>query len=177
MTQLKILTRCIKPYEIAEACTTLTYTGIWLFDSLNLMVVLYSSYQKMINFIFLCRTALELVAAGVLMIFYARFGEIDGISTAMFDCYVHEVPFNCVIPNHRFFMVSTICHILLLDWCVIENEWFSDSIIGCIKNILGYIQYGCFSTLLLLPFDNLQLALVGASKSATFGKNFVWVCK
>ena len=65
---------------------------------------------------FICRTAMELIAAGILMIFFARFGEIDGISTAMFSCYVHEVPFNCVIPNHRFFMVNLIFEFAL---------WFS----------------------------------------------------
>ena len=66
------------------------------------------------RFKFCYRTALELIAAGILMIFFARFGEVDGISGAMFDCFVHEVPFNCVIPNHRFFMVIYIMAVVML---------------------------------------------------------------
>jgi hypothetical protein len=38
-------------------------------------------------------------------IFFSSFRGIRGISGYLFDCSVHDVPFKCLIPNSKFFLV------------------------------------------------------------------------
>ena len=58
------------------------------------------------------------------MLFFSSFGEIDGIVSAMFDCDVHGVPFTCVIPNHKFFMV------IFVYFLAIVNETSTNPYLG-----------------------------------------------
>ena len=56
---------------------------------------------------YLYRTIVELVAAVWLMVFFMGYGSVKGLGEPLFDCNVHSVLFKCVIPNSRFYYVST----------------------------------------------------------------------
>ena len=57
---------------------------------------------------YLWRTSVELVVSIILLVFFCGFNGIKGLNKPLFDCDVHGVLFKCVIPNSRFFHVSTI---------------------------------------------------------------------
>jgi hypothetical protein len=56
---------------------------------------------------YLYRTSVELVVSIILAIFFCGFSNIKGLNRPLFDCDVHGILFKCVIPNSRFFGVST----------------------------------------------------------------------